>query len=113
MTDRSGSETRQRQIMLAARFNEQEAAAVAEMAATCGMPVAAYMLAASLKHTLRRSGGNRTDAARILAQLGQIADELRALREAGLDPDSPHLAAAWRDLAEMRIACLQTLGFEP
>lgn len=105
--------TTRRDRTLTARFNDQELAAIQDMAASFGMPVATYMRAASLKQTLRRSGGNRKDAARILAQLGQVADELRALRAAGLDPDSAHLLAAWRDLAEMRIACLQTLGFEP
>lgn len=110
---KEGTMTERRDKTLSARFNDQELAAVNDMAASYGMPVAAYMRATALKQALRRSGGNRKDAARILGQLGKVADELRALRSAGLDPESPHLAAAWRDLAEMRTACLQTLGFEP
>lgn len=98
---------------LTARFNDLELAAMHDLAAETGMPVATYMRAASLKRALRSGAGNRQDAARILSQLGTIADELRALRAAGLNPDDPHLKAAWRDLSEMRTACLRALGVEP
>lgn len=114
MSDRSGSDTRQRRIMLSARFNAQEAEAIRQMADSAGMPVASFMRAAALNRPKRRPPGGRQDAARILGQLGRIADELRALQANGsVAPDHPHLVAAWRDLAEVRFVCLQHLGVEP
>jgi len=112
MTERSDS--RQRPITLTARFNEQEAEAVRQLADSAGVPVASFMRAAALNRSLRRPPGGKKDAARILGQLGRIADELRSLQANGnVAPDHPHLIAAWRDLAEMRFVCLQYLGVEP
>lgn len=113
MSDRSGSDTRQRRIMLSARFNEQEAEALRQLANGAGLPVASFMRSAALNRPIRRPAGSRQDAARILGQLGKVADGLRNLEAAGIDPAHPLIAAALRDLAEMRFACLQVLGVEP
>ncbi len=108
------SEKRQRQRTLSARFNEQEAEAVRQLADSAGMPVASFMRAAALNQPAGRTALGREDAARVLRQLGDIADALRAMQVSGVVPaDDPNLSAAWRDLAEMRTACLQALGMRP
>jgi hypothetical protein len=53
-------------------------------------------------------------AARLLGELGRIADELRRAAQKGdLTPSNPEVAAALRDLAEMRAICLEALGRQP
>jgi hypothetical protein len=52
--------------------------------------------------------------ARVLGELGRIADILRAAAVArGADPKDPNAAAAFRDLAEMRTVCFLAMGREP
>ncbi len=115
---RTGSDTRQRQKTLSARFNEMEALAVKQYADRAGLPVASYLRAAALKastdRAVRRPTVNHEAAARILGNLGRIADTLRLAAQAGqVDPDHPAVAAALRDLAEMRTVCFQAMGRTP
>ena len=108
------SEKRQREISLSARFNEQELEAVRRGAGGNGVPVASFLRTAALNEAAGRSAIGRQDAARVLSRLGDIAETLRAMQASGVVPaDDPNLAAAWRDLAEMRTACLQALGMRP
>lgn len=108
------SEKRQRQRTLSARFNDQEAEAVRQLADGAGMPVASFLRLAALNQPAGRTALGGGDAARVLRQLGEIADALRAMQVSGVVPaDDPNLSAAWRDLAEMRTACLQALGMRP
>lgn len=108
------SEKRQRQRTLSARFNDQEAEAVRQLADGAGMPVASFLRLAALNQPAGRTALGREDAARVLRQLGDIAETLRAMQVSGVVPaDDPNLTAAWRDLAEMRTACLQALGMRP
>lgn len=115
---RSGSNTRKRRKLLSARFNEQEALALRQRADTAGIPLSAYMRSAALgapaPRATRRPTVNHQMAARLLSELGRIADELRRAAEAGdLTPSNPEVAAALRDLAEMRAVCLEALGRQP
>ncbi|GJE73170.1 plasmid mobilization protein [Methylorubrum podarium] len=108
------SEKRQRQRTLSARFNDQEAEAVRQLADGAGLPVASFLRLAALNQPAGRTALGREDAARVLRQLGDIADALRGMQVSGVVPvDDPNLTAAWRDLAEMRTACLQALGMRP
>ena len=53
-------------------------------------------------------------AARLLGELGRLADGLREVTTRGLiDAGDPHVAAALRDLAEMRTVCFEAMGREP
>ena len=113
-----GSETRQRQTTLSARFNEQEAEAIRKMADRAGMPVASFIRAASLNRPLpqaaRRPTVSHEMAARLLGELGRVAETLRTIAAAGqLDLADPKLAAALRDLADMRAVCFQAMGRQP
>lgn len=49
-------------------------------------------------------------AARLLGELGRITE---ALRTGKADPADPHIAAALRDLAEMRTVYFEALGRAP
>jgi hypothetical protein len=126
----SGSGTRQRQQTLSARFNDQEAEAIRQMADRAGMPVASFLRAAALNQSpggvmggamgramgraTRRPTVSHAVAARLLGELGRIAEVLRAAATAGMvDLDNPHIAAALRDLAEMRTVCFQAMGRQP
>lgn len=114
----SGSDTRQRQKTLSARFNEQEAEAIRQMADRAGMPVASFIRCATLNAPLpqaaRRPTISHEAAARLLGELGRIAETLRAASTAGMvDVNNPHVAAALRDLSEMRSVCFQAMGRQP
>ena len=115
---RSGSNTRQRQLTLSARFNVAEAEAIRQMADRTGTSVASVIRSATLNVPVprqsRRPTVNHQAAARILGELGRIADTLRAAAASGrIDPNEPHVAAAFRDLAEMRTVCFLAMGREP
>lgn len=114
----SGSDTRQRQTTLTARFNDQEAEAIRQMADRAGVPVASYLRAAALNRSpgraIRRPTVNHETAARLLGNLGRIAETLRVAAEAGqFDPAEPTIAAALRDIAEMRTVCFEAMGRKP
>jgi hypothetical protein len=112
---RSGSENRQRRIILKARFTEQEAALIAEQAERAGVSVAAIIRHAVLgQHPLRASRRptvNHEAAARLLGRLGQIATALRG-QENG-DAHDQRIEAAHRDLAEMRATLFEVLERDP
>lgn len=114
----SGSDTRQRQQTLSARFNDQEAEAIRQMADRAGVPVATFIRSATLNVPLpsaaRRPTVSHEMAGRLLGELGRIAETLRAASTAGMvDVNNPHIAAALRDLAEMRSVCFLAMGRQP
>lgn len=115
---RSGSDNRRRQKTLSARFNQQETLAVQEAAERAGLPVASLIrervLGAPAPRAARRPTVNHQAVARLLVELGRIAQALRDAAESGnVTPSDPHVAAALRDLAEMRCVCMEALGREP
>ena len=115
---RSGSDKRQRQMSLSARFNQQEAQAVREAAELAGLPVASLIrervLGAPAPRARRRPTVNHQVAARVLFELARIAQVLREAQECGaLSPSDPRVAAALRDLAELRALCFEALGRQP
>ncbi len=116
-----GTEIRQRRIVLTARFNETEAAAIRDKASKTGQSVGALVRAALLNQPMGpRIRTRPVDAkaiAQVLGQLGkigsnvnQIAHHLNAGRPLSRKEDL--IDEALRDLMEMRLACLQALGFE-
>jgi Mobilization protein NikA len=121
MTKRSGSETRKRNVLLTARFTPQEAATIRQISDRTGVTVASLLRRALLDtpppRATRRPPADMRAIARLLGQLGkigsninQIAHYLNAGRPLNRIEDSIELAL--RDLAELRIVCLQALGQE-
>lgn len=115
---RSGSENRQRQITLKARFTEAEAALVKGQAGRAGVSVAALIRYALLDQTPLRAArtpqADTQEIARLIGSLGTVATALRQAAEAGNPAVGEALIdAALRDLSEMRALCLQALGREP
>lgn len=114
----SGSEARQRPIMLAARFNDQEAEAIRRMADRAGVPVASFIRAATLNapasRATRRPTANHQAVARLVGEIGRLAEALRALQATGaVAADDPRLVAAWRDIADLRAVCFEAMGRQP
>lgn len=116
---RSGSETRQRGIVLKARFNQEEAATIRALAERTGLSVGALIRHALLNvpppRAMRRPSIDLQAAARVLAALGKIGSNVNQLAHyAHLGEfHSDEIDMALRDLSELRIACLQALGQEP
>ena len=119
MSERSGSEKRRRTIVLTARFNDQEARAVRQIAERTGLSVAAL-----IRHSLldmppprarRRPSVNHKAVAKLLGELGKIGSNINQLAHyAHLGRfQSKNIDMALRDLMELRLACLQALGREP
>lgn len=114
----SGSETRQRQKPLKARFTAAEAALIEDQAARAGLSVAALIRHAVLNQKPPRASRqprvNAELAAQLLGRLGAVAAALRLWAGAGpAAPENPQIAAVHRDLAEMRAALFEALGRQP
>ena len=114
----SGSENRQRQITLKARFTEAEAALIETQAERAGVSVAALIRFALLDQeplrASRRPTVERTQASQLLARLGTCAEALRQAAAAGNPAVNGALIdAATRDLAEMRNALFTAMGRAP
>ena len=119
MSERSGSEKRKRSIVLTARFNDEEARAVRQIADRTG-----YSVSALIRHALlnvppprarRRPSVNHAAVAKLLGELGKIGSNINQLAHyAHLGRfQSNNIDMALRDLMELRLACLQALGREP
>ena len=95
---RSGSDIRQRGETLSARFNDQEADAVRQMADRAGTSVASVIRYAVLNQPIpratRRPTVNHEMAARVLGELGRVArslagrsrDRARSIRKTRMSP---------------------------
>lgn len=112
----SGSEKRQRQITLKARFTEAEAALVTEQASRAAVSVASLIRYAVLGtpplRASRQPAIDKEMAARLIGNLGRLACALRECAQDAGKPD-PLIEAAHRDIAEMRCVLFQVLGREP
>ncbi len=118
MGSRSGSDTRQRSRMFTLRLSPQEAATIRRKAVEHGQSVAALVRSSLLHVRLQPSRLDRQEVARVLAELGKIGSNVNQIAyhlNAGRPPERVHdsIELALRDLAELRIACLQAIGMEP
>ena len=118
MARRSGSEKRQRTTIVTMRTNPQEAAAIRQIAQSRGESVSALLRSALLQGRLRPSRIDLQAVGRLLGQLGKIGSNINQIAyhlNAGRPGDRVEgsLEDALRDLAELRIVCLQALGKEP
>ena len=114
----SGSEKRQRQIILKARFTEPEAALVQQQADAAGLTVSALIRFALLNQkppkAARKPPAERELVARVIAALGPLACEVRQVKEKCDDPQFLEtIDAVQRDLAELRVVLFEALGRQP
>jgi len=113
-----GSETRQRKRVVTIRLNDQEADIIQQRAADTGHSVAALIRSSLLHIRLPHSRIDRQHLGRVLAHLGKIGSNVNQIAyhlNAGRPPERVYNAIelALRDLAELRLACLQSIGMEP
>jgi hypothetical protein len=115
-----GSEKRQRNHVLKARFNDQEAAAIQEMAASRGLSVASLIRHATLnvpppRRALPRPRVETVLLARALGELGKIGSNLNQLTKyANMGRTlEASIEATLRDFRELRLPFMQALGQEP
>ena len=118
MTRRSGSDKRQRNHILTMRFNQEEAAAVRQIAQSRGQSVSAVLRTTLLHSRAHPSRIDQQAVARLLGQLGKIGSNINQIAfhlNAGRPGDrvTGALEESLRDLAELRLSCLQALGKEP
>ena len=104
--------------MFTLRLSPQEAAIIRRKAADHGQTVAALVRTSLLHVRLQPSRLDRQEVARVLAELGKIGSNVNQIAyhvNAGRPPERVHdsIELALRDLAELRIACLQAIGMEP
>lgn len=114
----SGSETRQRPAILQARFTQAEAALIKQRAERAGTTVGSLIRSALLDgHPVRatkRPTVNHKAVARLLGELGQLAEAFRqAARAADQKQTHALIDAATRDLSELRAVCFEALGRDP
>lgn len=115
---RSGSENRQRQVALKARFSADEAALVREQAARAGVSVSALIRKALLDlKPLRKQRAPTLDhvaVAQIVGRLGALKSALERAASTDAESASPALIdAVHRDLAELRALLFEALGRTP
>jgi Mobilization protein NikA len=118
MARRSGSEKRQRNRIFTVRLTPQEAATIRQKAAAHGQTVGALVRSSLLHIRLQPSRIELQAVARLLGQLGRIGSNINQIAyhlNAGRPGDrvTSALEESLRDLAELRIVCLQALGKEP
>ena len=115
---RSGSEKRQREITLKARFNEAEAALVREQAERAGVSVAALIRFGVLNQTplraSRRPVMERAEIARLIGNIGLLKSALMKAADGGpSERCRQEIEAACRDIADMRVALFEALERAP
>jgi hypothetical protein len=115
---RSGSEKRQREITLKARFNDAEAALVREQAGRAGVSVASLIRFAVLNQTplraSRRPVMEREEIAQLIGNIGLLKSALlKAADGAASERCRQDIEAACRDIADMRVALFEALERAP
>ena len=114
----SGSENRKRAAVLQARFTPDEAATIRAQAERAGMSVASLIRSAVLEaeppRATRRPTVNHKAVARLLGELGRVAQAFRQAAKAADQRECGALIdAATRDFSELRAVCFEALGREP
>jgi hypothetical protein len=131
MARRSGSEKRQRTSIVTMRINPEEAATIRRIAQRRGESVSSIMRNALLRSRTRASRLDLDGVAKVRTALGALTGAVNKIgsnfnqfaREVnrGREPRVDSFVAEWdefkamfdRDMAELRIVCLQALGTEP
>jgi hypothetical protein len=131
MARRSGSEKRQRTSIVTMRINPEEAATIRRIAQRRGESVSSIMRNALLRSRTRASRLDLEGVAKVRTALGALTGAVNKIgsnfnqfaREVnrGREPRVDSFVAEWdefkamfdRDMAELRIVCLEALGKEP
>jgi len=131
MARRSGSEKRQRTSIVTMRINPEEAAAIRRIAERRGESVSSIMRNALLRSRTRASRLDLAAVAQVRTALGSLTGAVNKIgsnfnqfaREVnrGREPRVDSFVAEWddfkamfdRDMAELRIVCLEALAKEP
>ena len=131
MARRSGSEKRQRTGIVTMRINPEEAATIRRIAQRRGESVSSIMRNALLRSRTRASRLDLQGLAKVRTALGALTGAVNKIgsnfnqfaREVnrGREPRVDSFVAEWdefkamfdRDMAELRIVCLEALGKEP
>jgi hypothetical protein len=113
----SGSETRQRNILLRIRLTADERATLAAAAERAGLTHAGYarslLLSAPPVRQARKPPVERAELAKLLAQIGKIGSNLNQLARAANSGEAAAAAdvrEAAKDVATMRAAIMAALG---
>ncbi|HBN22562.1 MAG TPA: hypothetical protein DD412_04930 [Holosporales bacterium] len=111
----SGSNKRKKNKHLIARCDEEEYILASIKAEKAGLSLSAYichlLFGKEKNKTTRPPPRSQRDAAQIIGLLGQIAQSLRDYcQKRNIPPDDPILAAAMRDLADIKTLCFDELG---
>lgn len=117
---RRGTEKRKRTSVLTWRVSEDERKAVNRLLESTGLSLSALVRNALLQtpppRASRRVTVDHEAVARVLAALGKIGSNINQLaKQANMgrpELNIEELKMALRDLAELRLACLQALGYE-
>lgn len=113
---RSGSETRQRTIIVPIRFTLEERTVLNEAASRAGLTVSSYararIMGSALARSVKRPSIDRELAARLIGQLGKIGSNLNQIaRTANKNNASAReFEDALREAAEFRSAIRAFLG---
>ena len=127
MARRSGSEKRQRTGIVTMRINPEEAAAIRRIAQKRGESVSSIMRNALLRSRTRASRLDLAAVAKVRTALGSLTGAVNNFNQfarevnRGREPRVDSFVAEWdefkamfdRDMAELRIVCLEALGKEP
>lgn len=115
---RSGSERRRRGKLRAIRFTPEEDRRTTEMEEATGLPFASLVRHALFNtpppRSSRRPTADEKLAGEFLAALGKIGGNVNQLaKQANMgNYREDAIDMAMRDLSEMRIVCLQAMGYE-
>lgn len=116
MTDRSGSEQRQRTYILPVRLSEAERHALDERAERAGCSRAALvrrgLFETPLPRAIPRPTVEHREVARLLAEIGKIGSNINQLAKhanAGRY-QANSIELALRELLALRAACMKALG---
>lgn len=118
----SGSETRQRSLVLRVRLTPEEDAVITAAADRAGLAVGTYvrqaLLSAPSPRPVRRPAVERTALAQLLAAIGQVGGNVNQLALAEntsrlLVLQSGSLEKIQVDIRDIRAALMRALGREP